>query len=385
MYKIQTYNKISDKGLSLFDKTKYDINENHTDADGIILRSYKLHDTEFPATMKAIGRAGAGVNNVPVKKCTDQGIVVFNAPGANANAVKELVLTGLFMSSRKVYESITWAKGLKDGETDVPAQVEKGKENFAGPEILGKKIGVIGLGAIGGLVANACTALGMEVLGYDPFLSVDAALNLSSNIKKIEKLDILLEQADYLSLHLPVTAETKGMFNAPLLQKCKDGVRIVNFARGELINDADLIAAVNSGKVAKYVTDFPNASMVNVENIIPIPHLGASTPESEENCAKMVVNQVSLYLETGNVLNSVNFPNVSLDGKGHRFTACAEGNNDLLHGVTEALKKAGVSVTDMVSKTRGEITYIIVITDKEAKSVEAEVKKLPGVVLARAI
>lgn len=385
MYKIQTYNKISEKGLSLFDKSKYDINENHTDADGIILRSYKLHDTKFPSTIKAIGRAGAGTNNVPTDRCIDEGIVVFNAPGANANAVKELVLTALFMSSRGVFEGITWAKTLKDGDIDVPTQVEKGKSNFAGPELFGRKIGIVGLGAIGGLVANACTALGMEVIGYDPFLSIDAAINLSSDIKKVEKLDTLLAEADYLSLHLPVNSETKGMFNSEILSKCIDSVRIVNFARGGLINDVDMINAVKSGKVAKYITDFPSASMINVENIIPIPHLGASTPESEENCAKMVVNQVSKYLETGNVINSVNFPNVTLDGTGHRFTACAKGNNDLLHGVTEALKKASVKVTDMVSKTRGDITYTIVITDKEAHSVEEAVGKLDGVVLTRAI
>ena len=385
MHKIQTYNKISDKGLNLFDKAKYSISEDATDAEGIILRSYKLHDTKFPATMKAIGRAGAGTNNVPTDRCTDEGIVVFNAPGANANAVKELVLTALFMSSRRVYESITWAKTLKDGETDVPAQVEKGKSNFAGPEVLGKTIGVIGLGAIGGLVANATDALGMNVVGYDPFISDAAKAKLSSNVKIIASLDDIFAQADYLSLHLPVNADTKEMFNSALFAKCKDGVRIVNFARGGLINNADLIAGIESGKIGKYITDFPDAKMVNVDNIIPIPHLGASTPESEENCAKMVVNQVSLYLETGNVLNSVNFPNVSLDVNGNRITACAKGNTDLLSGVTAALKTAGISATASVSQTRGDVTYVIVNTDKNAKSVETDVKALTGVVLARAI
>ncbi|MGL1892946.1 MAG: 3-phosphoglycerate dehydrogenase [Spirochaetaceae bacterium] len=385
MYKIQTYNKISDKGLSLFDKAKYDINENHTDAEGIILRSYKLHDTKFPSTMKAIGRAGAGTNNVPADRCTEEGIVVFNAPGANANAVKELVITALFMSSRAVFESIVWAKELKDGDTDVPAQVEKGKSNFGGPEILGKKMGVIGLGAIGGLVANACDALGMEVVGYDPFISDAAKAKLSSNIVIKDSMDAIFAEVDYLSLHLPVNADTKAMFNAELLAKCIDGVRIVNFARGGLINDVDMVAAVKSGKVAKYITDFPNALMVNVDNIIPIPHLGASTNESEENCAKMVVNQVSLYLETGNVLNSVNFPNVTLDVNGPRITACAKNNSELLFGMTEALKKAGITYTDMITETRGNLTYAIVNTDKDAKVIEADVKSLAGVVVARAI
>lgn len=385
MYKIQTYNKISDKGLNLFDKSKYDISENHADAEGIILRSYKLHDTQFPATMKAIGRAGAGTNNVPTDRCTDEGIVVFNAPGANANAVKELVVMSLIMASRRVYESITWAHDLKDGDTDVAAQVEKGKSNFAGPEILGKKIGVIGLGAIGGLVANAADALGMEVLGYDPFISDEARANLSQGITIIDSMDEIFAQADYLSLHLPVNDKTKEMFNTDLFAKCKDGIRIINFARGGLINDNDIVAAVKSGKVAKYVTDFPNAKLVNVDNIIPVPHLGASTPESEENCAKMVVNQVSTYLETGNVINSVNFPNVSLEVKGSRITACAKGNSDLLHGVIEALKKAGITGTDSVSQTRGDVTYVIVNTDKDAKAAEADVKALDGVVLARAI
>ncbi|MBN2618793.1 MAG: 3-phosphoglycerate dehydrogenase [Spirochaetales bacterium] len=385
MYKIQTYNKISDKGLSLFDKAKYDINENHKDADGIILRSYNLLETEFPSTIKAIGRAGAGTNNVPSDRCTDQGIVVFNAPGANANAVKELVLAALFMSSRRVYESITWAQTLKDGETDVPAQVEKGKSNFEGPEIMEKTIGVIGLGAIGGLVANACDALGMKVLGYDPFISPEAKANLSSNVVIKETMEEIFAVADYLSLHLPVNSDTKGMFNAALFEKCKEGIRIVNFARGGLIKDADMVAAVKSGKVAKYITDFPTEALLNVDNIIPIPHLGASSPESEENCAKMVVNQVSIYLETGNVINSVNFPNVTLPVNGKRITACAKGNSELLTDVTAELKSAGISSTDMISKTRGDVTYVIVNTDKDAKSVEEKVKKLNGVVLARAI
>lgn len=385
MYKIQTYNKIDEKGLSLFDKAKYDISEDHADAEGIILRSYKLHDTQFPETMKAIGRAGAGVNNVPVERCSDEGIVVFNAPGANANAVKELVIAGLFMASRKVYESITWAKTLKDGETDVPAQVEKGKSNFGGPEILGKTMGVIGLGAIGGLVANACDALGMKVLGYDPFISPEAKAKLSSNVEIKASMDEIFAAADYLSLHLPVVADTKGMFNAELFAKCKDGVRIVNFARGGLINDADMIAAVKSGKVAKYITDFPNEAMVDVENIIPIPHLGASTPESEENCAIMVVNQVALYLETGNVVNSVNFPNISLDVKGSRITACAKGNENLLSQVKSALTDAGIKDTDSVTATRGDLTYVIVNTDKDASAAVDTVKALDGVVVSRAI
>lgn len=385
MYKIQTYNKISDKGLSLFDKAKYDISEDHTDAEGIILRSYKLHDTQFPASMKAIGRAGAGTNNVPTDRCSDEGIVVFNAPGANANAVKELVITALFMSSRRVYESITWAKTLKDGDTDVPAQVEKGKSNFGGPEILGKKIGVIGLGAIGGLVANACDALGMEVVGYDPFISDSAKANLANGITIKTSLDDIFAEVDYLSLHLPVNADTKGMFNAELFAKCTDGVKIVNFARGGLINDDDMISAVESGKVGKYITDFPNAKMVNIDNIIPIPHLGASTPESEENCAKMVVNQVSLYLETGNVMNSVNFPNVVLPVKGNRVTACAKKNIELLFGITEVLKTAGITHGDMITESRGDLTYVIVNTESDASAVLPEVEKLDGVVVARAI
>ena len=385
MYKIQTYNKISDKGLSLFDKTKYDISEDHTDAEGIILRSYKLHDTKFPETMKAIGRAGAGTNNVPTDRCTDEGIVVFNAPGANANAVKELVITALLMSSRRIYESITWAKTLVDGETDVPAQVEKGKSNFGGPEILGKKIGVIGLGAIGGLVANACEALGMEVIGYDPFISPAAKEKLSKNVVIKASLDEIFSEVDYLSLHLPVNEETKGMFNSELFAKCTDGIRIVNFARGGLINNDDMIAAVKSGKVGKYITDFPTEKMVNVDNIIPIPHLGASTPESEENCAKMVVNQVSLYLETGNVLNSVNFPNVSLPVQGNRITACAKNNKELLTDITEALKAEGIKFGDMISESRGEVTYTIVNTESDASKVLPVINKISGVVVSRAL
>lgn len=288
-YSIQTLNKISKAGTDRFCDA-YTISDDAKDPDAILVRSASLHDTSFGDNLKAIARAGAGVNNIPLDRCSEAGICVFNTPGANANAVKELVLTGLLISSRKIPEAMAWAATLKDGETSVAKQVEKGKSQFAGPEIKGKTLGIIGLGAIGALVANAAVALGMKVVGTDPFLSVGAALRLDPSVTVVKTQDDVFAAADYLTIHVPFNNDTEGMINAATIAKMKDGVRVLNYARGELVNDEDMIAALESGKVAYYCTDFPNAKTCNAKHIIATPHLGASTPESEDNCASMAAD-----------------------------------------------------------------------------------------------
>ncbi|MBR2489811.1 MAG: 3-phosphoglycerate dehydrogenase, partial [Clostridia bacterium] len=299
MFKIKTYNKISKSGLEVFDD-KYTIGDEVENADGAIVRSAALHDTEFPETLKAIARAGAGTNNIPIERCSEQGIVVFNTPGANANAVKELVIAGLLISSRRVISGIEWAKTLKGEGDAVGKLVEKGKGAFAGPEIKGKKLGVIGLGAIGVMVANAANHLGMTVYGYDPYLSVKSAWNLNHNAVYINDINEIFANCDYISVHVPLTDSTKNLINAESIAKMKDGVRILNFSRAALVDDTALKAALESGKVAAYVTDFPTDAILDVDGVIAIPHLGASTPESEDNCASMAAKELIDYIENGN-------------------------------------------------------------------------------------
>src|SRR5512137_1344340 len=317
MYRIDLLNKISEKGLSLFTE-KYEYRADIPDADGILVRSKEMKEMALPSSLKAIARAGAGVNNIPIPKCSERGIIVFNTPGANANAVKELVLMALFMSSRKVYQGIAWANGLIGKGDAVPKLVEDGKSQFDGPEIKGKKLGVVGLGAIGVMVANDSEALGMEVIGYDPFLTVDSAWGLSRTVKKALSLDSLLADSDYITLHVPLNDKTKSMINKDKLALLKKGVRLLNFARGGLVNNKDLQEAISQGIVACYVTDFPDEELLKMDNVIPIPHLGASTPESEENCAHMAVQQLMDFLEQGNIKNSVNFPECVLPQSGAR-------------------------------------------------------------------
>ena len=308
MYNIKTLNKISNIDMDRFNEN-YKWGDDIENPDAIMLRSFNMHDMEIPKSVKAIARAGAGVNNIPLDKCSEQGIVVFNTPGANANAVKELVIAGILLSSRKIVEGINWAGTLTEEGDNIGKVVEKGKSQFVGPEIKGKKLGVIGLGAIGVLVCNSAYALGMDVIGYDPYISVDAAWSLSRAVHKAASLKEIFEQCDYITIHVPLNDDTKNTINAQTIAEMKDGVRILNFARGGLVNSADILAALESGKVAKYVTDFPDADMINKENIIAIPHLGASTPESEDNCAVMAADEIKDYLENGNIVNSVNFPN----------------------------------------------------------------------------
>ena len=293
MYNIKTLNKISNIGMDRFNDN-YKWGDDIENPDAIMLRSFNMHDMDIPKSVRAIARAGAGVNNIPLDKCSEQGIAVFNTPGANANAVKELVIAGILLSSRKIVEGINWASTL-GGEAEIGKVVEKGKSQFVGPEIMGKKLGVIGLGAIGVLVCNSAHALGMDVIGYDPYISVDAAWSLSRAVHKASSLKEIFEQCDYITIHVPLNDSTRDTINAETIAEMKDGVRILNFARGELVNSADILAALESGKVAKYITDFPSADMINKENVVAIPHLGASTPESEDNCAVMAANELIVY------------------------------------------------------------------------------------------
>lgn len=363
MYDILTLNKIAACGLDQLDSAKYNITDDaNADADGIILRSFAMHDMEFPKSLKAVARAGAGTNNIPIDKCSEKGIVVFNTPGANANAVKELVLAGLFLASRDVVGGINWASTLTGD--DVAKQVEKGKSNFAGSEVQGKTLGVIGLGAIGVLVANAARHFGMTVIGYDPYLSVDAAWKLSHHIKKAKSADEVYAEADYLTIHVPLTDDTKRIINKDTIAKMKDGVKILNFARGELVDNDAIKAALASGKVSSYVVDFPCADVLNEKGIIAIPHLGASTSESEDNCAVMAAQELASYLETGDILNSVNFPNCSLpmSGKG-RVCILHKNVPTMLTQFTTVFADTKHNIADLINKSKKDLAYTILNSD----------------------
>ena len=363
MFDILTLNKIAACGLDQLDSTKYAITDDATkDADGIILRSFAMHDMELPKSLKAVARAGAGTNNIPIDKCSEKGIVVFNTPGANANAVKELVLAGLFLASRDVVGGINWASTLTGD--DVAKQVEKGKSNFAGTEVQGKTLGVIGLGAIGALVANASRHFGMTVIGYDPYLSVDAAWKLSHHIKKAKSVDEVYQEADYITIHVPLTDDTKRSINKDTIAKMKDGVKILNFARGELVDNDAIKAALASGKVSSYVVDFPCADVLNEKGIIAIPHLGASTSESEDNCAVMAAQEIANYLETGDILNSVNFPNCSLpmSGKG-RVCILHKNVPTMLTQFTTVFADTKHNISDLINKSKKDLAYTIINSD----------------------
>ena len=364
MYNILTLNKIAACGLDQLDKAKYAVTDdtNTSCVDGIILRSYSMHDMELPADLKAVARAGAGTNNIPIDKCTEKGVVVFNTPGANANAVKELVLAGLFLASRDVTGGIKWASTLTGD--DVAKQVEKGKSNFAGCEIRGKTLGVIGLGAIGALVANAARHLGMNVIGFDPYLSVDAAWRMSNHITKAKSMDEVFQEADYISIHVPLTPDTKDMINNDTISKMKDGVKILNYARGELVNNNDIKKAIASKKVSCYVVDFPNAETINQEGIIAIPHLGASTEESEDNCAIMAAQEIADFLENGNILNSVNLPNCEMPVNGvGRVTVIHKNVPNMIAQFTAIFSEVGINICDMINKSKKDVAYTIINTD----------------------
>lgn len=386
MFKIQTKNKISPVGLNRFG-ADYVINDEIADPDAIILRSASLHEMEFPDSLKAIARAGAGVNNIPVDRCSESGIVVFNTPGANANAVKELVICGLLISSRKIVQGIEWAKTLKGNGAETGKLIEKGKSSFVGPEIMGKKLGVIGLGAIGGLVANAAVSLGMEVIGYDNFISVDAAWHLSGSVKKAASLKEIYENCDYITIHVPYTPDTKNYIDAEAIAAMRDGVRILNFARGELVNSDAIIDAVRSGKVSCYVTDFANDEQLGEENIICLPHIGASTPESEDNCARMAADELISFLTTGNIRNSVNFPNVEADMTGDKRICIMHRNiPTLIAQFTGALSGAGLNIENLVNKSRKDFAYTIIdVTGEVSGSLTDAIRSVDGVIRFRVI
>lgn len=378
MYNVLKLNKIAAIGTDRLG-SGYSCADSVENPDAILVRSASMHDMEFGSNLLAIARAGAGTNNIPKEQCAEQGIVVFNTPGANANAVKELVLAGLLLSSRKILEGAEWAKTLKGNGDAVGKMVEKGKSQFVGPEIMGKTLGVIGLGAIGILVANAAAALGMKVVGFDPFISVPNALRLDPEVKLLKSNEEVMTSCDYLTIHVPLTAETKDMVDADMIAKMKDGVRILNYSRDGLVNCDAVLDALKSGKVAKYVTDFGNDKLLGEENVIVLPHLGASTPESEDNCAVMACDQIKEYIENGNIINSVNYPNISLPRSGDKRVCVMHKN--VPERISDAL--SGVTVTGMLTKSRGDFAYTII---DAAGDVDADkIAAVDGVIKVRVL
>ena len=388
MFQIKTLNKISACGMQVFDPAKYAHSDEIENPDAIMVRSASMHDMEMPSNLKAIARAGAGTNNIPVDQCAEQGIVVFNTPGANANAVKELVIAGLLLASRKVVPAIDWAKTLKGKGAEVGKLVEKGKSAFAGPEIKGKSLGVIGLGAIGVMVANAASNLGMKVYGYDPYLSVDSAWNLTQNAIHALDLKEIYANCDYITIHVPLTPETKAFINADSISAMKDGVRILNFARGDLVNTSDMLAALDSGKVAAYVTDFPSDELIGVDGVIAIPHLGASTPESEDNCATMAAEELVDYLENGNITHSVNMPAASMPRTADTTRICVIHRNvpNILTRITGVVADENINIENMLNKSRKDFAYTILdVTTAVSDEAVAAIDALDGIIKVRVI
>ena len=385
MYRIKTLNKISPAGLSVLDQTRFAVSGDAENEDGILVRSADMHEYPFPDALRAIARAGAGTNNIPIDRCSEAGIVVFNTPGANANAVKELAVCALLLASRKITEGADWVRAQAGGGADVEKVVEKGKSQFVGPEISGKMLGVIGLGAIGVQVANIATKLGMTVFGYDPFLSVDGALALSRLVHRAMDLETIYKNCDYITLHVPQTAETRGMLNEDAFHMMKGGVRILNLARGGLVNDDDMLSALDSGKVACYVTDFPNNKILQGKNVVAIPHLGASTPESEENCAVMAAQQLRDYLENGNITNSVNLPTLVQPWSGEcRLCIIHRNVPGAIASITGVLSKDGVNVENMTNKSKKDYAYTVVdVGSRVSDAVASEIRALDGVLRVR--
>ena len=388
MFKIKTMNKISPKGLAELPTDSYIVGDDVMNEDGILVRSAKLHEYPFPENLRAIARAGAGTNNIPVDRCSEAGIVVFNTPGANANAVKELVLCAMLVASRDVMGGSAWVREQAQTEgVDVAATVEKGKAAFVGPELYRKTLGVIGLGAIGALVANVALSLGMEVYGYDPYLSVDAALRLDRHVHVVKDIAELYKVSDYITIHVPYMDETRHTIDADALAAMKDGVRVINLARGELVDDDAMIAALESGKAACYVTDFPNNKITLAKHVVAIPHLGASSPESEENCAVMAAQELRDYLENGNIKNSVNFPNVEMERTGvQRLCVIHRNIPAMLANITRQLSEDGVNVPNMTNKSKGDYAYTIVDVDSPVTDEAiADLQAIPGIIRMRLI
>ena len=385
MYNIKLLNKISNVGLKKYDTSKYVYGDDVQNPDAVMVRSASMHDMQMPESLLAIARAGAGTNNIPVSDCADNGIVVFNTPGANANAVKELVILGLLLSSRKVTKAVDWCKTIKGEGDNVGKTVEKVKSAFAGPEIKGKTLGVIGLGAIGRLVAEAAVDLGMSVIGYDPYLPENAELKPGITVNN--NLDEIFPVADYITVHVPLTPDTKHMINAESIAKMKNTVRIMNFARGDLADSDAVINALDEGEMACYVTDFPDAKLIGVDGVIAIPHLGASTPESEENCAEMAAQELIDYLEDGNIKNSVNMPNVFMHRTGKvRVTVIHKNQPNMIATITDTISKDGVNIASFEDKNRGEIAYSIIDCDNAVSDrIANDINAIEGVIRVRVI
>lgn len=385
MFNIQTLNKISSIGTDIFDKSKYAISDDAANPDAIMVRSAKMHDMTFGDKLIAIARAGAGVNNIPVDRCAQEGICVFNTPGANSNAVKELAICALLLSSRKITEAAAWAASLK-GTEDAPKTVEGGKSKFAGPEIAGKTLGIIGLGAIGGKIANAAEALGMKVIGFDPFLSVGAALHLEPSVKVVTDINEIYKNSDYITIHMPYTPQTKNTIDAEQIEMMKDNVRIINLARGELINSEAVVAAIKAGKVAKYVTDFADDVVLGEEGVIVLPHLGASTPESEDNCAVMAAEEIIDYIENGNIRNSVNYPNLSMNAVGTKICVIHKNVPTTIASITTAVGNEGINIENMANASKGDFAYTMLdVTGEVPLSVEGTINSIDGVIRVRII
>lgn len=381
MYKIKTLNKIAAIGTNHFDTAKYEIGNDIENPDAILVRSASMHETALPASLKAIARAGAGVNNIPVDECSKKGIVVFNTPGANANAVKELAIAALLMTSRNIIGGVNWVKTLSL-DIDIAKEVENGKKAYVGPELFGKTLGVFGLGAIGAMVANTAVELGMEVYGYDPYITVEGAWRMNHSIKRASDIKSVFEHCDYIALHMPATAETKGFINAASLEMVKPGVRVINLSRGDLVDNKAMAAALESGKVACYLTDFPSAEIMQMKNVIAIPHLGASTPESEDNCAIMAVNELIDYLENGNIKNSVNFPDVQNPAGGDESVCVIHDNvPNMLAQISSALSAEGLNIENLSSRSKKDIGYsVFEIIGKCPASVIEKLQNIDGII-----
>lgn len=388
MYQVLTLNKIAKCGTDLFDSANYQISDESANPDCIVLRSFNMHEMELGSNLASVARAGAGVNNIPIDKCSEKGIVVFNTPGANANAVKELVLAGLFLSARKISDGIEWAKTLK-GTEGVAKAVEKGKSSFAGTEIMGKKLAVIGLGAIGALVANAAYSLGMDVIGYDPYMSVKAALGLTRHIHVVNTLEDALAEADYITIHVPLLDSTKGLIGEDAFKAMKDGVHLLNFSRGGLVNNGALKAAIEAGKVETYITDFPDEEVLELDHTICIPHLGASSQESEDNCAMMAVNQTVDFMENGNIVNSVNFPQAELPRNGgKRVTVSHKNVPNMVAQFSTIFADKGMNIDNMLNKSRGDLAYTIIdlaVGAEVADDLTKAIESIDGVIKVRVI
>jgi len=384
MFRIQTLNKIASIGLDLFPRDRYEISSDMTNPDAILVRSADMNNMDIPSSVLAIARAGAGYNNIPVSRCSESGVVVFNTPGANANAVKELTLAALLISSRDIVGGINWASSIA-GNSDVPDLVEKEKSKFTGPELQRKTLGIIGLGAIGVMVANDAISLGMNVIGFDPYISVDAAWHLSSSVTRADTLEGLLTKSDYITLHLPLGDTTKGLLDADKFRIMKKGARVINFSRAALVKDKDIIEALNSEKISVYVTDFPNGELLTCKKVIGIPHLGASTPEAEDNCAVMAVKQIMDFLESGTIRNSVNFPRCKLEQRSaYRLLVVNKNIPNMVGQITTNLANANINIMDLINHHRDDYGFNIIDTEQQiSDSVMEQIRKVNGIIRVR--